>query len=197
MALEIEKKVKGAVLYTNGYLRIDRVRASFPNVAKPRKGTNDDGKDTEKYGTVGLLEKAGGREAKALCVEVTNRILKENKDAKVAKDKKFIKDGDDAGREEYEGSWSISAREDRTPRVRDAKGRLIEDIREIEELIYAGCYVNILIRPWFQDNKYGKRVNAGLVAVQFCDDGEPFGQGRVDDSDAWDTDGADFDDDEL
>ena len=48
-------------------------------------------------------------------------------------------------------------------------------------MIYGGCWVNILVRPWFQNNKYGKRVNAGVVAVQFRKDDEPFGSGRISD----------------
>lgn len=41
---------------------------------------------------------------------------------------------------------------------------------------YAGCYVNATIRVWAQDNKFGKRINASLRAVQFYKDGEPFGE---------------------
>ena len=44
---------------------------------------------------------------------------------------------------------------------------------------YPGCYVNATIRLWVQDNKFGKRVNAELRAVQFLKDGESFGAGPV------------------
>lgn len=53
------------------------------------------------------------------------------------------------------------------------------DISEEEGLIYAGCYVNAVIRLWVQNNKWGKRVNAELRVVQFLKDGESFGSGRV------------------
>ncbi len=32
-----------------------------------------------------------------------------------------------------------------------------------------------MIRLWYQDNHYGKRINASLRNVQFVKDGEPFG----------------------
>lgn len=61
---------------------------------------------------------------------------------------------------------------------------------KVADMVYGGCWAHILIRPWYQDGKkvgagYGKRVNAGLVGVQFIRDDEPFGEGRIDDTDAW------------
>jgi hypothetical protein len=44
---------------------------------------------------------------------------------------------------------------------------------------YAGCYVNASIRLWVQDNQYGKRINAAIVAVQFAKDGDSFGAAPV------------------
>ena len=183
--LVVQKKVKNGVLYTNGMIRIDCVRASYPHLDKPYKG--DDDKAVAKYGILGLLDKKTHKEIKDIIVERINELLKENKGAKVAADKKFIKNGDDAGKEECEGMWTVSAREERRPSVRDAEGTSLSP-EEAKEICYAGSYVDILIRPWFQDNKFGKRVNAGLVAVKFRKDGEPFGEGRVDDSEAWDED---------
>lgn len=44
---------------------------------------------------------------------------------------------------------------------------------------YGGCYVNATVELWAQDNKYGKRVNAQLLGVQFFADGDSFGGGAV------------------
>lgn len=52
---------------------------------------------------------------------------------------------------------------------------------------YAGCYVNASIRLWVQDNKWGKRVNAQLRAVQFVQDGEAFGEKPVDVEEVFDA----------
>ena len=43
---------------------------------------------------------------------------------------------------------------------------------------YAGCYVNVMVDFWAQDNQYGKRINASLAGVQFVRDGDAFGGGR-------------------
>jgi hypothetical protein len=37
--------------------------------------------------------------------------------------------------------------------------------------VYSGCYVNASIELWAQDNKFGKRINATLMGVQFLRDG--------------------------
>lgn len=44
---------------------------------------------------------------------------------------------------------------------------------------YAGCFVNVSIRLWAQDNQFGRRVNAQLQAVQFSAEGESFGDAPV------------------
>lgn len=210
-ALVVQKRVKNAVLYTNGMIRIDGCRLSFPHLDKPYAGTSDDGKTGKpKYGAVGMLPKATHVEAKNLIVEAINALLVASQQGKepikVAADKKFIRNGDDQEREEYASHWTVSAREERRPSVRNQRGELILDASEIVDKLYAGCYVNLLIRPWYQDGQktgkgYGKRVNAGLVGVQFARDGEPFGDARIDDTDAWDAvedDGNDgMGDDEL
>lgn len=48
---------------------------------------------------------------------------------------------------------------------------------------YAGCYVNMLVSFWAQDNQYGKRINAQLLGVQFLRDGDAFGGGERGSSD--------------
>lgn len=192
-ALEIKRKVKNGVLYTNGMIKIERVRASYPHLDKPYAGKNDEGKETAaKFGIVGMLSKSTHVEVKKLIVEQIEQMLRENK-ATVGKDKWFIRNGDDHEKAEtYGGHWIVSARESRRPSLRNRRGELMTEKEEIAEMFYGGCYVSILIRPWYQDGQkvgkgYGKRINAGLVGVQFIDDGEPFGEGRIDDSDAWDS----------
>ena len=192
-------------LYEGGIIKILNVRASYPHLDKPYAG--DDGGEP-KFSILGLADKATHEEVKAACVEVIDDLKKANKNAKVAKDKLFIKNGDDSDKEECEGMWTISARETKRPKVRDGNGDLLE-VDEIADTIYPGCYVDIIIRPWFQDNSYGKRVNANLLSVKFRADGEQFGEGRIDDDDLWDEDDeapksggkkskpADDDDDDL
>ena len=71
----------------------------------------------------------------------------------------------------------ISARCDRRPQV---VGRDMSSLVEGDGILYAGCYVNATVRLWAQDNKFGKRINAQLRAVQFVKEGSRFGEGTVD-----------------
>ena len=57
--------------------------------------------------------------------------------------------------------------------------RQVNPVTEEDGVILAGCYVNATVRIWVQDNKWGKRVNAELRAVQFVKDGESFGAAPV------------------
>jgi hypothetical protein len=190
----VVKKVTNAVLYSDNCIRIDNVILSYPHLDKPfgREG------GPAKYGFVALAPKETHQAVKELCVEVINKLLTENKAGKIGSDRKFIRDGDDTGKEENEGMWVVSAREDNRPTCRDENGEKLTEL-EVREKFYGGCKVHVLIRPWFQNHKeHGKRVNAGAVSVVFVEDGEPFGEGRVSDDDIWgnenETGGSGLDD---
>lgn len=51
---------------------------------------------------------------------------------------------------------------------------------------YSGCYVNVAVDIWAQDNGYGKRVNAKLLSIQFVRDGDAFGGGAPGSADDFD-----------
>ena len=186
--LEIKKKVANAILYTNGCIKVENVRFSYPHLDKPYAGKNksDEGKaQTPKYGIVGMLPKKTHVAAKELIIEAMNALMQANECPKLAPEKKFMRNGDEQDEPVYEGHWTVSAREERAPSIRDKRGTLVTDPKAIANLIEGGYWGHILIRPWFQDNDYGKRINAGLVGVQHIRDDETFGEGRIDDSDAW------------
>lgn len=48
-------------------------------------------------------------------------------------------------------------------------------IEEKDDLIYGGCMVNVSFGIWPQNNKFGKRINAQLEAVQYAGDADRFG----------------------
>lgn len=207
MARTIVKKVpvtfkggrKGScVLYDDGLIRVDGVRFSYPHLKKPYAG---DGDGEPKYGVVGLLPKKGNEAAKKLIDSRIEEMLKENKVKAIAADKKFIRDGDESDKDGYEGNWTISARETRKPPLRNKDGETVE-AEDIDELFQPGFWGSILIRPWFQNNSYGKRVNAGLSSCQVIAQDETFGEGRISDEelddiyDTYDDDGDDSVDDE-
>lgn len=199
MAREVVKRVKNAVLYSDGLIRIDRIRFSYPHLKKAYAG--DDGGEP-KYGLVGLLPKDTHKAAKKLCDERIAEILSENKVKAIPADKKFIRDGDESGKEENEGMWTVSARESRRPSLRDRQGEVVEP-EDADEYFVGGYWGSMLIRPWWQNHKkYGKRVNAGLVLVQYWKKDDTFGEGRISDEElddmmeSYDDDDDSYDDDD-
>jgi CBS domain-containing protein len=115
------------------------------------------------------------------------RMMKENKIDDLASDRKFLRNGDTMGRAEFKGMYVLSASESNRPHLRDRRAAKVEP-ENADQMFYGGCWANVLVRPWWQNHqKYGKRVNAGLAAVQFLRDDEPFGEGRISDDDVDDT----------
>jgi hypothetical protein len=184
MAREVKKKVKNAILYTDGMIRISGVRFSYPHLAKAYKGDNDAGE--AKFGIVGMLPKSTHKAARDLINERIDELLKENKVKALASDKKFLRDGDESGKEDYADHWTVSARETRRPPLRDRQNNVVEP-EDAAEVFQPGYWGDILIRPWYQNNNYGKRVNAGLSSVQFVKEDETFGEGRISDEELDDT----------
>jgi len=188
MARTIVKQVKNGVLYDDGCIRVDGVIASYPHLDKPWK-KND--ADREKYSLTGLAPKETHGEVKALLVEVINSLLTEAKMGKIGAEHKFVRNGDTEDgplKPETESMWIIKASEnpDRAPKVRDQRTKVMTPA-EIAKTIYPGCKVNMLIRPWAQNNKFGKKINANLIAVQFVGEGTRIGEAAIDDDDAWDV----------
>ena len=193
--------VENAILYSDGTILVKNVRLSYPHVLLAKENKNDDGTVTKGFSCTGLLPKTTHDEAKKLIAKAIARMLKEsNKGEKIPANKKFLRDGDpkdedDVGKPEEAGMWVLSARESKRPRVLSNKRdpatgkarRLSPDVQADLDKIYGGCWGNMLIRPWFQNNKYGKRVNAGLSVVQFKKDDEPFGSGRIGEDDVDET----------
>lgn len=81
----------------------------------------------------------------------------------------------------YEGMMFVNARNPVRPTALDADKT---PLQATDGRIYAGCYVNAVLEFWAQDNKFGKRVNATLMGVQFFRDGDAFsGGGAASDDD--------------
>lgn len=96
----------------------------------------------------------------------------------------------------FEGMVYVSAANRARPAVVDKDK---SPLTQSDGKPYSGCYVNVSIDIWAQDNKFGKRVNAKLLAVQFHADGEAFSGGESyseDDFEAADGDSDDGDSDD-
>ena len=92
----------------------------------------------------------------------------------------------------FEGMVAISAGNPKRPTVVD---RAKNPTTESDGLVYAGCYVNVILDVWAQDNEWGKRINAKLLGVQFFKDGDSFGSGATVSEDDFDDLSAEDEDD--
>jgi hypothetical protein len=101
-----------------------------------------------------------------------------------AGDKLCLHDGAAKGdREGYAGHQYLSASNKLKPLVCDnaaAPGTTTPRILTATDgRVYSGCFVNATIELWAQDNKFGKRINASLMGVQFARDGARLSGGGV------------------
>lgn len=94
----------------------------------------------------------------------------------------------------FEGMLFISSSSKTRPL---ALNRDKSPLAESDGVLYSGCYVNVSLELWAQDNQWGKRINAQLGGVQFYKEGYAFaGGGSAADEDDFDeiSEGADADD---
>jgi hypothetical protein len=177
----VVKEVTNGRLYSDGSILIKELRLSYPHALIPKAGTDDDGKPTApSFSVVGLAPKKTHGAVRKLLSDEIDKILAHHKVDRLANDRKFLRNGDDAAKDGYDGMWTISCRETiaHPPAVRGPD----KSLWGIDKapLIFGGCYGNLLIRPWWQSHvKYGKRVNANFLALQFLRKGEPFGEGVI------------------
>lgn len=74
----------------------------------------------------------------------------------------------------FEGMHSLNASNKARPLILDRDKSYLS---AADGRPYSGCYVNVSLELWAQDNQYGKRINATLKGVQFVRDGDAFGGG--------------------
>lgn len=113
-------------------------------------------------------------------------------------------DGKRKDYEGYAGHWALTAHryEDKgRPLVFDSdKSPIYKPNNELYEgkagRIYSGCYVNMQVEFWPQDNANGKAVRATLLGIQRKADGDAFSGGVAPDESAFEeiTEGGDADD---
>jgi hypothetical protein len=156
-------------------VKLRNVRLSFPALFEAR--AMDGG--TPNYSAAFLLnKKTDAAQIKALTDAINEHLKLKNKGGKLPSNKVCLRDGSEKEFDGYgDAVMYVSASNARRPLVVDLQGNplVAEDGKP-----YAGCYVNANIDVWWQDNKYGKRVNASLRSVQFVKDGESFGAGPLD-----------------
>ena len=161
---------------------IKHVRIAFPVLHEPKPFSGGDKESysallildhTEHAADLANLEKA----IKALCKEKWGAKAGAMFKAMTAKGNLCLRDGaDKAQYEGFDGNMYISTRakvSDKPLVIDRNKQPLTEDSGKP----YSGCYVNVKIVLWPQDNQYGQRINAQILGVQFDSDGEAFSGG--------------------
>jgi hypothetical protein len=156
-------------------------RLAFPKLFKP-EAFNGDGE--KKYGASILIPKTDAATIKkvedAMLADAIEKWGPEKGPKAVASlkaaGKVFFRDGESkADYDGFEDAWFISASAKAKPTVVDKDK---SPISEESGRIYAGCYVNVILSTYAQDNGWGKRLNATLTGVQFAGDGDAFSGGR-------------------
>lgn len=173
----------------DGTIKIMDVRLSYPHIFTPFQTEEDAAKGKKpKFSGKFIMPKAThAAEIEALQKYLVQRQKSEFKERLPASNL-FLKNGDEMAKPEYEGAWVVSASETIAPQV---VGKNRAPLKESDDIVYGGCYVNVLIRPWDQKNKFGKKINANLIGIQFVRDGERFGQARPDINEHFDAEDGD------
>ncbi len=173
---------------TGEVIKLKRVRLSFPNLDEARapKGVAN---AKESFGATALLDPTdtSHKELYKLCVAEINRLRQEAWGGKHPKEKPLecIGKGDNKTNDDgevykgYEGMIFISGKSDTRPLALTASKKEINDPKIIASTLYGGCYVDMNINFWVQDNEFGKAIRCGLRGVRFREDGEAFGGGRA------------------
>jgi hypothetical protein len=156
-------------------------RLSYPSLFKKKVGRDKDGNPQGEpaFAACGLIPKIVNGVANPDIEKLRNA-------AKAAKQEKWqgkpvnltgscLRDGVEKEATEGYGPsvMFISARNTKPIRVVD---RNLGDLTEDSGKLYAGCWVNMEVRAWAQDNANGKRINWSLQKVQRVRDDKPFGE---------------------
>lgn len=163
-------------------MTVKNVRLAMLSIWRPFKGRQDDeSKGPGKYNLKGLLAPTDPqlKLIDALMVKCAKAKWGAKWEAtlkalKVA-DKTCIHNGDAKPEwEGFEGMMYLSAARKSKPPVRNSDA---SEVTEADGVVYSGCYGDLYIELWAQDNDFGKRINCTLRGVQFRADGDAFTSG--------------------
>lgn len=184
-------------------ITVKGARLSFQKLFVPEgfKGSTEN----KKYGATFLLDKQKDAHAVKALEDAVAELLKDKgekgKPLKLAAEKIALKDGGHPDYAEKKGYgpgivFIAASNADKVPVV-DQQRKPIEADKNVNPHIKSGDYVNAVITLKFQNNTYGKRVNAYLGAVQLVRKGEALGAAAVDPDEAFDEVPFDDGDDEV
>jgi hypothetical protein len=158
--------------------KLRNVRLSFPSLFTPEKFEDN---SVPRYGCALLVRKDDPQIEtikKAIDVAGDLKFGKKWQDPKFRRSVKFhgFRDGDEKDYDGYEGCMYISANRAEKRGRPNVVDRDKTPLVESDGRPYGGCYVNAVVE-FYGDDRYGKSICAGLIAVQFHRDGEAFAGG--------------------
>lgn len=125
-----------------------------------------------RYGCGVLVEK-GTPMAKTLNAAV-EAVKSAGSLGNVSAERVCVSDGDESEFEADHGHLVLRCGNNKRPKV---VNRNLVKLPADNDVLYAGCVVNVDVEIWAQKNKFGKRVNADLLGVQFVREGDRIGGG--------------------
>ena len=164
-------------------VKLVKVRLAFPAIWNAESVKQPDGTmSAPKFGATALF--APDHPAKALVTQAIQEVAKAKWAEKAPAMLKGLKEegkicmrnGD--GKPEYDGfpgNLFLRASNKVRPLILDRDGQT--PLSEQDGIIYGGCYVNMMLDIWAQQNGWGKRINATLTGLQFHSKGDAFGAG--------------------
>lgn len=167
-----------------GRIVLKNVRLSYCNLFKARAMKTPPGATpaAPKFSVTCIMDKKTNADVIALVKKTIDEVIQDKwAGKKPAKLKICLRDGS-----EYDGTEGFSedvmflgasSTEEYPPDVRDCDKT--RKLTAADHRPYSGCYGNVVVRLWAQDNDWGKRVNAALEIVQFAKHGEPLGASRA------------------
>lgn len=162
---------------TDNHIFVENARAGFPHLYRPPVINGETGK----CGVQLILDPDEDADIIEELQAEIKRVGAANFERRLPADKICLRDGDDKGRDEFDGMMVLSAncKAGTKPVVVDADDPTVIIDNEADNPIYPGCRVNAKIRIWPQNNTYGKRINCALIAIQFAKDDEPLDAATV------------------
>lgn len=79
--------------------------------------------------------------------------------------------------EGYAGMFYLALSNESRPGIANRGGRPVAEGEP--QYPFSGCYANFKFTLWLQNNKFGKKINGNLIAIQYVKDGTAFGRGPV------------------
>lgn len=163
------------------------LRLSHPKLTEA-KAVEEGG--AKRYGCELWIEKTpeGKKEyekANALIQGIKSSKEKDDRKVKIHKSNICLQDGDDENwerrRPEHAGHWVLSANraesQDRPRALGKKKSAGDLSIEETRKLFYPGCYVNVVVSPFYTAKGGGHKIANVLEVIQFVRDGERLGAG--------------------